>query len=187
MKIGIIIGSIRDGRRGGNVATWVESIAKERTDVNFELLDLREFNVPLLTAPTPPGAAQRHYDSEEVRRWSAAIDSCDGFIFVTPEYNHSVPGVFKNAVDSLGPEWVRKAVGFVSYGVSGGIRAVEAWRPIAANFQMYDIRPQVELNNFAEFDAEGNVTPADRKPGEVRALVDALVEATAMMTSFRTQ
>lgn len=175
MKIGIIIGSIRQGRKGESVARWVESVASKRSEAEFEILDLKKFDIPLLTSPKVPGAANRQYESENVRRWGAAIDACDGFIFVTPEYNHSVPGAFKNAVDSLGPEWTKKAVGFVSYGASNGIRAVEHWRQIVANFQMYGVRAQVEMSTFAEFDSEGNVTPAERREGELGTLLDQLI------------
>ena len=115
MTIGIIIGSIREGRVGASVAQWVAERAARRDATEFEVIDLKEFDVPLLTAPLPPAAANRDYDSESVRRWSRAIDACKGFVFVTPEYNHGVPGALKNAVDSLGPEWTGKAVGFGMY------------------------------------------------------------------------
>lgn len=178
MRIGIIAGSIRQGRKAANVAEWVKSLAASRTDAEFEILDLKDFDVPLLDAPTLPGAAGRQYDSENVRRWSAAVDSCDAFIFVTPEYNHSVPGAFKNAVDSLGPEWTKKPVAFVSYGASNGIRAVEHWRQIVANFQMNDVRAQVELSVFGEFDQDGKVAPLERREDEVHVMLDQLIEAT---------
>mgnify|MGYP000907465761 CR=1 FL=1 len=116
MKVGIVVGSIREGRKGIHVGQWVLDEASKREDATFELIDVKEFDLPLLTSSTLPAAAKRQYDSENVRRWSAAIDACDAYVFVTPEYNHGVPGAFKNAVDLLGPEWVGKAIGFVSYG-----------------------------------------------------------------------
>lgn len=140
MKIGIIIGSIREGRKGGSVGRWVLEQAQARQDegVELEVLDLRSFDVPLLTSATVPGAAKKQYDSEQVTRWSRAVDACDAFIFVTPEYNHGVPGGFKNAYDSLGSEWDGKPVAFVSYGAEGGVRAVEHWR--ARRLQLLDDR-----------------------------------------------
>lgn len=111
MKIGIIIGSIRQGRKGEAVAKWVLDQAQARGDAEYSIIDLMEFGVPLLDSPVVPGAANRQYESENVRRWGATIDTYDGFIFVTPEYNHSVPGAFKNAVDSIGPEWIGRACG----------------------------------------------------------------------------
>lgn len=145
-KIGIILGSIREGRAGEQIARWVLQRAQARGTHDYQLLDLAEFDVPHLVAATPPGAAQKQYEDEAVTRWSQAVDACDGFIFVTPEYNHSVPGTMKNAFDSLGPEWMRKPVAFVGYGFDSAIRAVEHWRVIVANFSMFDVRNQVALS-----------------------------------------
>ncbi len=178
MRIGIVIGSIRDGRKGEGVGRWVEAAAHGRDDAEYELIDLKQFDVPLLTSATNPAAAGRQYESEHVQRWSAAIDACDAFVFVTPEYNHGVPGALKNAVDSLGPEWTGKPVAFVSYGSAGGVRAVEQWRQIVANFQMVDVRAQVTLSLFTDFDREGAVTSADRQASDLAALLDALVAET---------
>ncbi|MEI2776747.1 MAG: NAD(P)H-dependent oxidoreductase [Tetrasphaera sp.] len=152
MKIGIIIGSIREGRAAEAVATWVLDHAQAHGGADFELVDLLKFDVPLLTSATVPGAANKQYDDERVTHWSQAIDSFDGFIFVTPEYNHGVPGAFKNAFDSLGNEWAGKTVGFVSYGAESGVRAVEHWRQIVANFHMAAVRQQVSVSRFLEFD-----------------------------------
>lgn len=181
MRIGIIVGSIRDGRSGAGVGSWVAEQATQRDDAQFELIDLKTFDVPLLTAATVPAAAKKQYESENVQRWSAAIDACDGFIFVTPEYNHGVPGAFKNAVDSLGSEWFGKTVGFVSYGADGGVRAVEQWRQIVANFQMLDVRAQVSLSLFTEFGSDG-FTPLERRAGELAGLLDQLITLTAKVT-----
>lgn len=122
VKIGIVIGSIREGSVGQSVADWILAQVEDNTAAEFTVLDLKEFNVPLLTSATVPGAANKVYDSPEATAWSQAVDVCDGFIFVTPEYNHSVPGAFKNAFDSLGSEWGGKTVAFVSYGAEGGVR-----------------------------------------------------------------
>ena len=178
MKIGIIVGSIRTGRAGASVGQWVAQQAAGRAAA-YEIVDLAAFDVPLLTESTLPMAAQRSYDSEAVRRWSAAIDSYDGYVFVTAEYNHGVPGAFKNAVDSLGPEWVGKAVAFVSYGADAGVRAVEHWRQIVANFSMVDVRAQVSLRRFEEFDAAASVQPNARRAGELTALFEQLESAIA--------
>lgn len=180
MKIGIIIGSIRDGRKGGDVANWVHELASQRGDAEYEIIDLRQFDVPPLTAEVLPAMANRQYDDDRVTRWSQAIDACDGYVFVTPEYNHGVPGAFKNAVDSLGPEFVGKAVGFVSYGADAGVRAVEQWRGVIANFQMVDVRGQVSLGTFTEFGDNG-LQPLDRRPGELATLLDQLTDLTGRL------
>lgn len=181
MKIGIVIGSIREGRNGKSVGDWVAAQAGARGDADFEVLDLKEFEVPLLTSATLPAMANRQYEHASVTRWSEAVDACDGFVFVTPEYNHGVPGGFKNAVDSLGPEWTGKTVGLVSYGADGGIRAVEQWRQIFANFQMLDVRAQVSISLFAEF-GQGGFAPAERRSAELTTLLDQLVALTAKIS-----
>lgn len=182
MKIGIIVGSIREGRKGEKVGAWLHSIAQERAEAAFDLLDLKDFDVPLLTAPTVPGSAKRQYDDPRVTAWSKAIDSYDAFIFVTPEYNHSVPGAFKNAVDSLGPEWTGKTVAFVSYGADSGVRATEHWRQIVANFQIFGVRATVAISTFAEF-REGEFVPSERRPHEANAMLDQLIAATRRQLS----
>ncbi|OBB14940.1 NADPH-dependent FMN reductase [Mycobacteriaceae bacterium 1482268.1] len=182
MKIGIIIGSVREGRNGKAVADWVAERAVSRNDADFEVLDLREFEVPVFAAATLPAIAQRKYESANVTRWSQAVDSCDGFVFVTPEYNHGVPGGLKNALDSLGPEWQGKTVAFVSYGADGGVRAVEQWRQIVANFQMLDVRAQVSISLYGEFGADG-FAPQERRAKELTALLDQLITLTGKAQS----
>ncbi|WIY82878.1 NAD(P)H-dependent oxidoreductase [Propionimicrobium sp. PCR01-08-3] len=177
MKVGIIVGSIREGRRGLGVGKWVLERASERREAEFELIDLKEFDVPLLTSRTLPSVANKQYGSENVRRWSAAIDACDAYIFVTPEYNHGLPGAFKNAVDTLGPEWTGKPVGFVSYGSVEGIRAAEQWRQVVVNFSMVDVRAQVSLSNFTEFADDGTPTPRPQREIDLKALLDQLLDA----------
>ncbi|STC70025.1 NADPH-dependent FMN reductase [Corynebacterium pilosum] len=170
--IGIFVGSIREGRLGESVGQWVADAAAKRSGADYQVLDLKEFNVPLLDAAVVPGAANKQYDDENVTRWSQAVDECDGFIFVTPEYNHSVPGAMKNAFDSLGSEWAGKPVAFVGYGSVGAVRAVEHWRTIVANFQMVDVRNQIDLSMFTEFDGQGNVTPNDRRGEELENILN---------------
>lgn len=182
MKIGIIIGSIREGRKGEAVAAWVDEAAQQRSDdgATYEVIDLKSFDVPLLTSAAVPGSAKKQYDDENVTRWSQAIDACSAFIFVTPEYNHGVPGGLKNAYDSLGNEWLGKPVAFVSYGAEGGVRAVEHWRAVVANFQQVDVRAQVTLSTFTEW-SDGRFSPAEHKSKDLTSLFDMLTEMTRRM------
>jgi len=122
------------GRNGEAVAKWVHEIAKERTDAEFELVDIKDFNLPLLDEPLPPIMGQ--YSRPHTKAWAAKIGSFDGYVFVTAEYNHGVPGALKNAIDFLFREWNDKAAGFVSYGGAGGARAVEQLRLVLAEVQM---------------------------------------------------
>lgn len=147
---------------GQQVAEWVLDAVQDH-GVEYRLLDLAEFDVPHLVAETMPGVANKQYDDPAVTRWSEAVDACDGYVFVTPEYNHSVPGTMKNAFDSLYGEWVGKPVAFVGYGGDGGVRAVEHWRQIVANLSMRGIRNQVALHIFGEDADGGEFAPRDAK------------------------
>lgn len=185
MKIGIIIGSVREGRTGAAVAEWFAQVASTVEGADFEIIDLKSFDLPILTAETLPGMADKQYEDERVQRWSAAIDAMDAFVFVTPEYNHGVPGAFKNAFDSLGPEWNDKAVAFVSYGADNGIRAVEQWRAIVSNFHMPDARTQLALSLFTDFAPEGGLADPEGKADKARAVASDLVTLARRMVSSR--
>jgi NAD(P)H-dependent FMN reductase len=141
LNIGIILGSTRPNRNGEAVARWVQNQVRERRDANYELIDIKDFNLPLLDEPIPP--SQGKYSQPHTKRWAEKIGSLDAFIFVTPEYNHSTSGALKNAIDFLYREWNNKAAGFVSYGSAGGARAVECLRLIMAELQIADVRAQV--------------------------------------------
>lgn len=159
-RIGIIIGSTRPGRNGEQVGRWVYEIAKKRTDAEFELVDLKEFNLPIYDEPMPPSFGQ-NYQHEHTKRWSAKIASFDGYVFVTPEYNHATSGALKNAIDFLYLEWNNKAAGFVGYGSLGGSRAVENLRTIMAELQVADVRQQVSFSLFTDFENFSVFKPAE--------------------------
>ena len=171
--IGVFLGSVRSGRIGEHIGAWVMDAAAER-DADYRLLDLADFDVPHLIAEVVPGAANKQYDDPAVTAWSEAVDACDGFVFVTPEYNHSVPGTMKNAFDSLFSEWAGKPVAFVGYGADGGVRAVEHWRQIVANLFMRGIRNQVALNIFGEDVEDGELAPREDKQAALTRALDDL-------------
>ena len=184
MKIGIIVGSTRQNRAGRAVGEWVAARAEVRTEAEYELVDLADFNLPLLSSAVPPAALNKQYAEPEVQAWSQKIDEVDGFIFVTPEYNHSIPAAFKNAVDVIGPEWMKKAVAFVGYGADGGVRSVEQWRISLANFNVYDIRNALAINIFTEFGEDG-FKPNERRAGEITDLFETLEPAAKAMATLR--
>jgi len=143
-------------------------------DADYRLLDLADFDVSHLVAEVVPGAANKQYDDPAATAWSKAVDTCDGFVFVTPEYNHSIPGTMKNAFDSLFGEWAGKPVAFVSYGGDGGVRAVEHWRQIVANLSMRGIRNQVALDIFGEDVEDGELAPREDKQAALTRALDDL-------------
>lgn len=186
MNIAIIIGSTRPGRIGEQVARWVLEQSQAREDATFELVDLKDFDLDLLNEPTVPGAAKRQYENPKTRRWSEKIDEFDGYVFVTPEYNHGVPAALKNAFDVLYPEWTHKGIAFVGYGSDSGVRAVEHWRTITANAQMHVIRGQVALSTMDDFEDGETFAPREQKAKDCRNALAQLVKLTRATSTLRT-
>jgi len=145
IKIKIILGTTRQGRFGDKPAHWINAEAAALPDVDVELLDLRDYPLPHFDEPASPMSKQGRYDNEGVQRWADRIAEGDAFIIVSPEYNHGYSAVLKNAIDYIYPEWVRKPVGFVSYGNAGGARAVEQLRQVVIELQMWPIRSAIHL------------------------------------------
>jgi NAD(P)H-dependent FMN reductase len=173
-RIAVIVGSVRPGRYGRGVADWVLAQTAQRRDAEFELVDLADYPLPHLDEPVPASAGS--YQNEHTKAWSQTIDGFDGFVFVTPEYNHSTSGVLKNAIDYLYAEWNNKAAGFVSYGVAGGARAVEHLRLVAAELQVATVRSQVALSLYTDFENFVTLAP---QPHQVQALSDTLDQVVA--------
>jgi NAD(P)H-dependent FMN reductase len=183
LKIGIILGSTRPNRLGEAVATWVHQVAVTRNDADYELVDVRDFNLPLLDEPIPP--SQGKYSQPHTKVWAAKIESFDAFVFVTPEYNHSTSGALKNAIDFLYKEWNNKAAGFVSYGSAGGVRAVEHLRLIMAELQIADVRAQVTLSLFTDFENFSTFKPAPQQEPTVKKMLDQVIAWGAALRTLR--
>ena len=173
IKVAIIIGSTRPGRKSDSVAKWVHGIAKSRSDAEFELVDIKDYNLPLLDEAVPPSMGQ--YSQAHTKVWSAKIASFDAYVFVTPEYNHSTSGALKNAIDYLYQEWNNKAAGFVSYGSVGGTRAVEQLRLIMGELQVADVRSQAALSLFTDFENFSVFKPASIHEKSVNAMLDQVI------------
>jgi NAD(P)H-dependent FMN reductase len=182
-KIGIILGSTRPGRNGEAVAKWVYDIASRRSDAEFELVDLLDYNLPHLDEAIP--ASQGLYANEHTKQWAAKIAELDGFVFVTPEYNHSTSGALKNAIDFVYGEWNNKAAGFVSYGAAGGTRAVEHLRLIVGELQIADVRAQVALSLFTDFENFSSFKPAPQHEGNLNVVLDQTVSWAKALETVR--
>jgi NAD(P)H-dependent FMN reductase len=183
-RIGIILGSTRPNRNGEQVAKWVYDIASSRSDAEYELVDLRDYPLPHLDEPLPPSMGQ--YQNDHTKKWAETIASFDGFVFVTPEYNHSTSGVLKNAIDYLYNEWNNKAAGFVSYGGVGGARAVEHLRLVVGELQMADVRQQVALSLMTEFENFSVFKPGDYNAQSLGVLLDQVVAWSGALAPLRT-
>lgn len=145
LKIQVIIGSTRENRFSEKPATWIYELAQARKDVEVEIVDLRDYPMPFFEGAISPARMGRKYSHQEVQRWADKIDEADGYIIVSPEYNHGYPAVLKNAFDHTYPEWNNKPVGFVSYGGTGGARAVEQLRQVVIELQMAPIKAAIHL------------------------------------------
>ncbi len=183
LKIGIITGSTRPGRVNLQVAEWVKHIADKRSDVTFEIVDIADYQLPLYNEAIP--AAYGQYAHEHTKKWAAKIGSLDGFIFVTPEYNHSFSGALKNAIDFIYGEWNNKAAGFVSYGSGGGIRAVEQLRQIMSEIQIADVRAQVFMSLFSDFENFSVFKPDPRHEASLETVLDQVISWSKALKSVR--
>ena len=181
--IGIIIGSTRPGRKAAEVAHWVHGIAALRTDATFEVVDLADHALPLLDEPVPPSMGD--YRHEHTHTWAGTVAACDGFVFVTPEYNHSTSAALKNALDYVYAEWNNKAAGFVGYGAAGGTRAVEHLRLVMGELQVADVRSQVALSLMDDFAQMSQFSPRPHQEQAVEAMLDQLVAWSAAMAPLR--
>ncbi|HMN12046.1 MAG TPA: NAD(P)H-dependent oxidoreductase [Bellilinea sp.] len=173
MKIAIIIASTRPGRVGPSVAEWVLQEASKRKDAKFEMVDLAEQNLPFLNEAEQPATGK--YSHETTKNWSKLINGYDGFILVTPEYNHSFPATLKNALDMLYHEWSYKPFGLVSYGNLSGARAVEALRQVLINFNAATVRPQVSLALATDFVDNKVAKPQDFQAPALKSMIDAMM------------
>ena len=183
LKIAVILGSTRPGRNGKAVADWVMTQAERRSGASYELIDLLDYPLPHLDEAVPPSMGQ--YANEHTKQWAAKIAEFDAYIFVTPEYNHSTSGVLKNALDYLYAEWNNKAAGFVSYGAAGGARAVEHLRLIAGELQIADVRAQVTLSLFSDFENYSVFKPGPQHEGALTTVLDQTVSWGKALESVR--
>lgn len=176
LNIGIIIGTTREGRVGPQVATWVKEIADQRDDANYTILDIKEYKLPLLGESS---------DTTGVNLWNEALNKLDGFVFVTGEYNHSIPASLKNALDSAKAPWNNKAAGIVSYGSVGGARAAEHLRGILGELQIADVRTHVALSMFTDFENWKTFSPQTLHLSNLNGMLDQLLLWSNALNTIR--
>lgn len=185
IKVAVIVGSTRPGRKALDVARWVMDVAARRSDAVYELVDIQDFNLPLLDEPVPPSMDQ--YSKPHTLVWAQKIAQYDGFVFVTPEYNHGTSGALKNAIDFLYKEWNNKAAGFVGYGSAGGARAIESLRLVMGELMVADVRAQVMLSLFTDFENFTTFKPAAHQEQSVHAMLDQVVAWGGALAALRQQ
>ncbi len=183
IQTGIIIGSTRPGRLCLDVARWVFDLANKRSDGRYTLIDIADYGLPLLDEPVPPALAK--YSKLHTAKWADTINGLDAFVFVTPEYNHGIPGALKNAIDFLYREWNNKAAGFVSYGSALGVRAVEQLRLVMGELQVADVRAQVMLSLVSDFESYKTFKPNATHERTLNAMLDQVGSWGEAMRSVR--
>ncbi len=177
LNIGIIIGSTREGRVSPQVAEWVKGIAEVRGDANYEIVDIADYQLPFLgtTDGSEPGIAA----------WNEKLFSLDGFVFIAQEYNHSISGALKNAIDFAREAWNNKAAGIVSYGSTGGARAAEHLRGIMGELMIADVRVHPTLSLFTDFENYTTFKPAELHLTNVNAMLDQVVAWSGALKTLR--
>jgi NAD(P)H-dependent FMN reductase len=183
LRVAVVTGSTRPGRKNEAVAHWVHSSAAKRTDAELELVDIAAFGLAHLDEPSP--ASSGKYIHPHTIAWSEKIASFDGYVFVTPEYNHGVSGALKTAIDFLYREWNNKAAGFVSYGGGGGLRAVEHLRLIMAELQVADVRAQVSLSLRTDWENFTTFKPAPHHEKTLQTLLDQVIAWGGALKTLR--
>ena len=186
LTIPVVLGSVREGRKSYFPALLMAERLKA-AGVISQLVDFKGLPLPFVDCPKEPAQYEKRYPNENVQRWSEIADAADGFVFITPEYNHGYSGVLKNALDWLYPEFKRKAAGLVgvSSGAVGGARAIEQLRPILADFSMFCIRETVMFAKVGNvFDEQGILLdPAYNK--KIDGFVSSLLWLTEALKKAR--
>jgi NAD(P)H-dependent FMN reductase len=174
LNIGIILGSTRDGRVSPQVGEWVKSIADQRGDANYEIVDIASFNLPFLGT-----------GDQGVQAWNEKLASLDGFVFIVQEYNHSITGALKNALDSARDVWYNKAAGIVSYGSTGGARAAEHLRGICGELKIADVRTHPTLSLFTDFENGSVFKPQALHQDNMKAMLDEVIAWSGALKTLR--
>ncbi|MGT2425452.1 NADPH-dependent FMN reductase [Amnibacterium kyonggiense] len=182
LKIAVILGSTRQNRNGKAVADWVVEKAAARSGADYELVDLRDYPMPLFDAVASPAYVPP--TDPAVQKWAAKVAEFDGYVFVTPEYNHSFSAVLKNALDSIYHEFNNKAAAFVSYGSFQGARAVEQLRGVASELQLAHVRQQLGFSLFTDFENMSTFTPGPQHDANAEVLFTQLEAWTGALKSI---
>jgi NAD(P)H-dependent FMN reductase len=182
LKIAVILGSTRQNRNGAAVADWIVAKAADRAAADYELVDLRDYPMPMFDAAASPAYVPP--TDPTVQAWAAKIAEFDGYVFVTPEYNHSFSAVLKNALDSIYHEFNNKAAAFAGYGSFQGARAVEQLRLVASELQLAHVRQQLGFSLFTDFENMSVFTPGPQHDANAETLFTQLEAWTGALKSI---
>jgi NAD(P)H-dependent FMN reductase len=182
LNIAIIPGTSRPQALNPQIVNWVEQQLASTDDVRAEVVDFGSFDLPLLDEVIPAGA--KMYANDHTKAWGAKLEEFDAFIFVTPEYNHSISGSLKNALDFVATEFNHKVAGIVNYGADKGVRAAEHLRHILANYKLAVVRDQASFSIFTDV-ADGQFAPTEVSAAPFASMVDDIVAWGEALKSVR--
>ncbi|MEU6854926.1 NAD(P)H-dependent oxidoreductase [Actinacidiphila alni] len=183
LRIGLILGSTRPGRRGDQIAAWALEAARAHGGADYELVDLADHGLGNLDEPGNPNLQQ--YQHDHTRAWGELVGGFDGYVFLVPEYNHSYPGALKNALDYVYREWNDKAAGIISYGGwVAGARAAEALRLVLAELQVATVRAQPTISTHASF-RTGSFVPPEGLDTAVAGMLDQVIAWSGALREVR--
>ena len=188
LKIKVILASIRDGRFGDKPAKWVTEIAQKMDGISVELLDLKDYQLPMFADAVSPKSVEGSYGNSDVDAWATKIAEADGFVVVTPEYNHGYPASLKNNIDHTYKEWIQKPICFVGYGSTGGARVIQQLREVAIELQMAPIKNSVHIfNPWNLVDERGNLKPGvlDDNQKSAESMLNQLIWWAKTLKSVR--
>jgi NAD(P)H-dependent FMN reductase len=185
LKLNIISGSTRPGRAGLPIAKWLKVFALAHGAFDAKLIDLADFNLPLLDEAAHPVFQQ--YEHEHTKRWSASVNSADAYVFVTPEYDYFPPASLVNAVQVLAREWAYKAAGVVSYGaISGGLRASQSLRQLITTVNVHALPQVVPIPLFGQFIGDDGIFRPNAPMTEgTKGMLDELAKWTRALQPIR--
>jgi NAD(P)H-dependent FMN reductase len=182
LNTAIIPGTSRPQALNPQIVNWVEQQLASNDDVRAEVVDFGSFDLPLLDEVVPAGA--KMYANDHTKAWGAKLEEFDAFIFVTPEYNHSISGSLKNALDFVATEFNHKVAGIVNYGADKGVRAAEHLRHILANYKLAVVRDQASFSIFTDV-ADGTFAPTEVSAAPFASMVDDIVAWGEALKSVR--
>lgn len=180
----ILIASVREGRVGGAIGDWVTGIARDHGGFDVTVADLKEIDLPLMTEPNHP--RQKQYTQPKTWAWSERVDAADAFVFVMPEYNHTITAPLANALDYLSLEWAHKPVGLVTYGgISGGLRAAQHLKPKLNALALHPLRETVTIQGVSGLVRDGAFAATETHTDAARGMLDALRTWEAALRQLR--
>jgi NAD(P)H-dependent FMN reductase len=183
MHIQVIVGSVREGRRAKPVADWVCQQAASRSDCSVELVDLKDWDLPLMSLAKPP--IMGDYEDPMQQRWAEKVKRADGYLFVSPEYNHGYTAALKNALDYLYAEWQRKPASFVTYGGVAGARRVEQLRLVLIELRMAPLRDALHITNIHSKLSDGTFVGDPTDASQLSGVLDDLLWWSRALSAAR--